>query len=201
MNLLKQAFEKKSAFIGFVIGGDGGIEYCINCCLQLIEGGVNILEIGLPFSDPVADGPIIQRGSLRSLEQGTTPSTILEIARGIRKKAATPLILFSYYNVLLKKGQIYLKELKSAGFNAVIVVDLPPPTEGKTHPYFHALKSAGLHPVFLVTPSTNEKRLSHIAKISEEFIYYACQKGTTGIRAKLPEDIAFHSARIETVKK
>lgn len=196
MNTIEQVFQKGKVFVGFVVGGDGGIDYCTECCLQMIEGGVNILEIGFPFSDPVADGPTIQSAAERSLQGGTTSATLLEIAKRIRAKSSVPLILFTYYNPLLKKGDAYLKELKTAGYDAVLVVDLPAPLDQKPHPYFQALKGAGLHPIFVATPSTDEERLTQLTKISEGFLYYACQKGTTGVRSQLPEDIPFHIARI-----
>lgn len=198
MNRIESIFRKKAAFIGFVVAGHGGLDYCIECCLQLIEGGVDILEIGFPFSDPVADGPVIQRAAQKALEQGTTSATLLAIARAIRKKSQVPLILFTYYNPLLKRGEPYFKELKSAGFDAVLVVDLPTPQRDQgPHPHYEALKTAGLHPIFLATPSTDEQRLAEIAAISEGFLYYACQKGTTGVRNKLPEDLVFQISRIK----
>ena len=196
MNTIEQVFQQKQTFVGFIVGGDGGIDYCTDTCLQMIEGGVDILEIGLPFSDPIADGPVIQRASQRALKCGTTPSTILEIARRIRKKSTAPLILFSYFNPLLKQGDGYLKALKSAGFDAVLVIDLPPPLQQENHPYFQALETAGLLPIFVVTPSTEENRLTQIASISQGFLYYACQKGTTGARDQLPDDVSFPISRI-----
>jgi tryptophan synthase alpha chain len=196
MNPIIQVFRERQAFIGFVVCGDGGIEYCLECCLQMIAGGVDILEIGFPFSDPIADGPVIQKAAQRALKEGTTHTTILEIAKGIRKKSTIPLTLFTYYNPLLKQGDAYLKELKTAGFDAILVVDLPPPLHQKNHPYFQALKAANLLPIFVITPSTGEDRLTQIASISQGFLYYACQKGTTGARAELPKDISFHISRI-----
>ncbi len=183
------------SFVGFVVGGDGGEDYCVECCLQLIEGGIDILEIGFPFSDPVADGPVIQRASERALKGGANGATLLRIAARIREKSAIPLILFTYYNPLLKKGDGYLKELKAAGYDAILVVDLPPPKE-KHHPYFDALEAAGLYPIFLVTPSTDDQRLTQIGEIAQGFLYYACQKGTTGVRDKLPEDFSLQISRI-----
>lgn len=197
MNKIEHVFKNGPTFVGYMTGGDGGADYGIECGLQLIEGGVDILEIGLPFSDPVADGPVIQRASNRALEQGACSEAILKIAKGIRKRSDVPLILFSYFNPLLKKGMPFLKNVYDAGFNAVLVVDLPAPTEEKySHFYYQALKESGLHPIFLVAPSTDEYRLEQIKKISQGFIYYACQKGTTGAKDKLPEDFSFHISRL-----
>lgn len=199
MSTLEKLFQKREIFVGFVVGGDGGIDYCAECCLQLLEGGVDILEIGLPFSDPVADGPVIQRASKRALEGGMTPSKILEIARLIRKKSSAPLVLFSYFNPLLKKGRGYLKELKEAGFDAVLVVDLAPPSDkGESHPFFEDLRALGLDPIFLIAPSTDSARIGQIAEQSRGFLYYACQKGTTGVRDRLPEDFP---SRLSCIRK
>lgn len=196
MNPIKMVFQQEKTFVGFVMACDGGIDYCVECCLQLIEGGVDILEIGFPFSDPVADGPVIQRAAKRSLGYGASSKAILEIARRIRARTGIPLILFTYYNPLLRYGSAFLGLLQSAGFNAVLVVDLPPPEINAPHPYFDTLKKFQLHPIFLVSPSTNEQRLEQIVHVSESFIYFACQKGTTGVRKRLPDDFSFHISRI-----
>lgn len=191
MNKIEQAFKKGPAFIGFLTGGDGGVKYTVDCALQMVEGGVGILEIGFPFSDPIADGPVIQQASMRSLAAGTKAETLLEIAEGVRSKSEVPLVLFSYYNPLLKKGSGYLRELKESGYDAVLAVDLPPPIDGMdAHPYYQALSEAGLHPILIASPSTDCQRLGKIKEKSEGFLYYACQKGTTGVRKSLPDDFA-----------
>lgn len=195
--MITTLFQKKQPFIGFVTGGDGGIDYCVECCLQLIAGGVDILEIGFPFSDPVADGTVIQQSSQRSLDQHTTAETMLEIARRIRKKSDTPLVLFSYFNTLLNSGDLFLSKAKLAGYDAVLIVDLPPfLSDNQLHPYYQEIKEAQLSPIFVISPSTDEKRIRHIASISDCFIYYACQKGTTGVKDKLPDDLLHHISRI-----
>jgi len=154
------------------------------------------LEIGLPFSDPVADGPVIERAHKRALEQGTTCASLLEIARRLRKATNIPLVLFSYYNPLLQKGESYLHELKSAGYDAVLIVDLAAPDNPESEPFYQALKRAGLLPISLATPSTPEDRLKHICKSAEGFIYYVSQKGTTGVRSKLADDFTDQIAKV-----
>jgi tryptophan synthase alpha chain len=197
MNRIEQIFKTRPAFIGFLTGGDGGVDYTIDCALAMLEGGVDILEIGFPFSDPIADGPVIQQASKRSLDQGTTSQTMLEIARGIRKKSDAPLVLFSYFNPLLKKGEKFLKEVNSAGFDAILAVDLPPPIDGmEKHPYYLQLTEAKLHPILLASPSTDPERLVRIKEKAEGFLYYACQKGTTGVRKALPDDFAYNLSRL-----
>lgn len=196
MSRLATAFQKRQPFIGYLTGGDGGIEYSTACALALLEGGVDILEIGLPFSDPVADGPVIERAHKRALSRGITASSILEIARSLRKSSDAPLIAFSYYNPLLQQGEGFLHQLKEAGYDALLIVDLPAPDDPATEPFFQALKRAGLHTISLVTPSTPEERLIHICKSAEGFVYYVMQKGTTGVRSKLADDFSFQIARI-----
>lgn len=194
MDKIKQVFSARPPFIGFLTGGDGGVSYSVDVGLALVEGGVDILEIGMPFSDPVADGPVIQAASERSLAEGTTNETLLAIAEGIRKKSKVPLILFSYFNPLLKAGKPYLAKMKTAGFDGVLIVDLPY-EEGKD--YYNDIKRVGLSSISIVAPSTSEQRLKSIVERSEDFIYYACQKGTTGVRKKLPEDYEQNVSRIK----
>lgn len=197
--MINNLFQAKQLFIGFITGGDGGVAYCVECCLQMIAGGVDMIEIGLPFSDPVADGPVIQRSSQRALDLGTNAETILEIAREIRKHSTVPLVLFSYYNPLLQKGESFLSEAKLAGYDAVLVVDLPVLIEEDDYSYFRIIKESGLCPIFLASPSTDDARLKKITEAAEGFIYYACQKGTTGIKATLPPDFSHHIDRIRQV--
>lgn len=187
----------KKQFVGFVTAGDGGIDYCVECCMQLIEGGVDMLEIGVPFSDPVADGPVIQQSSQRALQAGVTPHTVLEIARRIRQQSSVPLILFSYYNPLLQQGEKYLQEARMAGFDGVLVVDYAPSQYCEDRSFYNTIRSCGMFPVLLVAPSTTEERLQSIVKQAEGFIYYVCQKGTTGVKKNLPQDVA---AKIKLIK-
>jgi tryptophan synthase alpha chain len=196
--MIRKTFQQKQPFIGFITGGDGGIDYCVECCLQLIEGGVDILEIGFPFSDPVADGAVIQSSSQRSIAKETNAKAMLEIARRIRSKTNIPLVLFSYYNTLLSCGDTFLYQAKTAGYDAVLIVDLPPFIADNTlHSYYQSVKEAYLYPIFVIAPSSSQERVNKIAAISEGFIYYACQKGTTGTKEHLPDDLIQHITRIK----
>jgi len=189
MNRIEQVFKNKKPFNAYLTAGDGGIDYFIDCALALIEGGVDVLEIGFPFSDPVADGPVIQRAHHRALEQGVKATALLEIGRRLRKVTDVPMILFSYYNPLLQKGDEYLRQLKTAGFDGILVVDLTvPAVDLESEPFFKAVKEASLIPILLATPSTNATRLSQIGKMAQGFLYYVSQKGTTGVRSQLADD-------------
>ena len=199
MNRIDNTFRKTKPFIGYLTGGDGGLDYSVACALALIKGGVDILEIGFPFSDPVADGHVIQKAHERALAGKTTSADILEIARRIRQTSDIPLVLFSYYNPILQKGPRYLHQVKSAGFDAVLTVDLPVPINPEeSDPFFTALTEAELCPILLATPSTDQKRLLQISKSAKGFLYYVSQKGTTGMRTKLADDF---SARMALIRK
>ncbi|MBA3721961.1 MAG: tryptophan synthase subunit alpha [Parachlamydiaceae bacterium] len=197
MNRIAKTFQKTKPFIGYLTGGDGGLEYSVDCALALIDGGVDILEIGMPFSDPVADGPVIQKAHERSLAHGTTSSTILEIGKRLRNVTDIPLVLFSYYNPILQRGDQYLHQLKSAGFDAILIVDLAVTADPQnTEPFFKAVADANLLPILLATPSTSHDRLLQISKIAKGFLYYVSQKGTTGVRSKLADDFSLQVTRL-----
>jgi len=195
MNRISQAFTKGPAFISYVTAGDGGADYTVEACLALIEGGVDLLEIGIPFSDPVADGPVIQLAMQRALKQGTTPHTLLKVVRKIRTHSDIPIILFSYYNPIFALGQPFLEEVYDAGCDGALIVDLP---LEEADPYKEVMLKTHLEPIFIATPASTDLRLIEIDKASKGFIYYACRKGTTGVRSGLP---ATFSEDIQRVKK
>lgn len=199
MDRLARSFKDKKTFIGYFTAGDGGLDYSVACGEALVEGGVDILEIGLPFSDPIADGPVIQRAHQRALDNGATSFTALETARRLRKNnSEIPLVLFSYYNPLLQKGKGFLKEVKDAGFDALLTVDLSIGTSDEdSNSFFHEIKNAGLLPIVLATPSTTEKRIEQIHPFAEGFLYYVSQKGTTGVRSQLADDFAIQMERLK----
>lgn len=202
MNRIEKVFKKTKPFIGYLTAGDGGIEYTLNCALALVAGGVDILEIGFPFSDPVADGPIIQRAHERALSQRTTSKNILEIAIRLRQQTDVPLVLFSYFNTLLQRGDGYLNDLKSAGFDGILVVDLAVPlNDEKSEPFFQKIEEAGLISILLATPSTKQERLEQMSEIAKGFLYYVSQKGTTGIRTQMANDFSEQMKRIKSTFK
>jgi tryptophan synthase alpha chain len=197
MDRIGKTFQKTKPFIGYLTGGDGGLDYSVESALALIQGGVDILEIGLPFSDPVADGPVIQKAHERALEAGTKAATILEIAKRLRQVTDVPLVLFSYYNPILQKGKQYLHQLKVSGFDAVLIVDLAVPMNCEdSEPFFQNLIDAQLLPILLATPSTDLGRLLQISKIAKGFLYYVSHKGTTGMRSRLADDFPAQIARL-----
>lgn len=191
MSLLKSVFEKKAAFVGYLTGGDGGIQFSVEAGLALLEGGVDILELGVPFSDPVADGPTIQKACQRALQCRTTPDSILEIASQIKRHSpSAPLVLFSYFNPVLQGGESFLKSAKKAGLDGMLLLDLP-----FNHSFYNI--HTELDPILVASPSIPSSRLEQIVQKGRGFIYYACQKGTTGIRAALPDDLTLQIQRIK----
>lgn len=196
-NRIEQAFHHP-VFAAYYTAGDGNEDYLVAITEALEEGGVNLLEIGFPFSDPLADGPVIQQAMQRSLQNKTGPRQVLNLAARIRRNTEMPLILFSYYNPILIQGEHFLQEVKQAGFDGVLVVDLPL-EEGRE--FYEKVQLAGLVPIFIATPSTSEERLQKILKDAKGFLYYVLQKGTTGARESLPEGFENHIKRIKNISR
>ncbi len=191
MSRISQAFAEKQAFIGYLTAGDASKERF----LSLIEMGVNILEIGIPFSDPVADGPVIQKAMERSLRAGTTPENALQLVAELRKESEVAIVLFTYFNPIQRDLRGFLAQAKKAGADGVLIVDLPL-EESAT--YQRLCKEFGLAPIFVIAPSTPPERICAISDAAKGFIYYACRKGTTGARSSLPEDLAEKIAQIRS---
>ena len=198
MSRIKEAFANK-AKIAYLTAGDGGITQSIEYFVALTKGGVNLLEIGIPYSDPVADGPVIQQAMERALASGTTVSDVLDIVRQVRAQTTAAIILFSYYNPLQENLAEFLTSAKLAGADGVLIVDLP--YEEATE-YRRLCKILGLAPIMVIAPSTSFNRMKLIlAGLEDGFIYYACQKGTTGTRDGLPSDLASQLALIKKASK
>lgn len=192
---IKKLFMNHKAFIAYLTADDGGIQRTLDAALALIEGGVNMLEIGMPFSDPVADGPVIQRAATRSLAAGTTLEDVLWLTREIRKQSSIPLILFSYFNPILSVLKSnFLTKAKAAGLDALLLVDCP---LEESQPIREQCNQNELDLIQVITPSTTSARLKKINQYAQGFLYYACRKGTTGVRNALPDDF---SQQIESIK-
>lgn len=197
--LINQTFAKGPAFLAYITAGDGGLDYSLEAALALIKGGVDILEIGVPFSDPVADGPVIQRAMQRALNNETTLFDALNLAQKIKQHTNIPIVLFSYYNPILAVMKSNFFELaQQSKIDAILIVDLPL-EEAADHE--KNCKLAHIDPIFIITPVTSQPRLLTIDQHSSAFLYYACQKGTTGIRNSLPAGIAENLTTIKKVVK
>jgi len=176
-------------FVAYITAGDGGIQKSLDYALALIDGGVTMLEIGVPFSDPIADGPVIQRAMTRALQSHTTLKDILYLAQEIRKYSPIPLILFSYLNPLLSaQNTDFFTQAKLAGINNILIVDCPMEESNLLH---------NLNSIYVITPNTSPERIRVLDQSGRGFLYYACRKGTTGIKTGLPDDFA---ERIKLIK-
>lgn len=197
MSIIQDVFKKGPAYVAYLIAGDGGMKKSLADMLALIEGGVDILEIGMPFSDPVADGPTITKAAIRSLDQGTTLDDVLNLVKSIRQKTEIPIILFTYYNpIFIAASQDFYARAKAAGVNGILTVDLP---LEESQEYQMNCKQHDLDPVFLVAPSTPIDRVREIARYSKGMLYYVCRKGVTGVKNELPEELAQKLAEIKSV--
>lgn len=183
---ISQFFKQGKAFIAYLTAGDGGIQQTLDAALALIEGGVNLLEIGMPFSEPVADGPVIQRAAARAIKAGINLQDILWLTQQIRQRTDIPLVLFSYFNPILAKMQTnFLQEAAAAGIDGLLLVDCPIEEAAEIR---QACLAQHIAPIYMLTPYTSLERIQQTANYGEGFLYYACRKGTTGVRAALPED-------------
>ncbi|HTR03265.1 MAG TPA: tryptophan synthase subunit alpha, partial [Thermoanaerobaculia bacterium] len=193
MSLIAKAFsraraEARAAFVAYLTAGDPSPEATVGLAKALDRAGADALELGVPFSDPIADGPVLQRAAARALETGTTLSTVFEIARRVRAETNLALVLFSYVNPILRRGiGRSAREARAAGFDGVLLTDLPPEEAGPIQP---VLREAGLDTVFLVSPTSPAGRMRAAARLSSGFLYVVSRAGTTGARAALGDDLA-----------
>jgi tryptophan synthase alpha chain len=187
----------RGGLIPFVTAGDPDLETTELLLIELAKAGANIIEVGFPFSDPVADGKVIQRASERALKKGVTLSdTLLCISRA-KKRVDVPIVLFSYLNPILKFGTDRLAdEAKKAGVDAVLVTDLVPE---EAEPWMSAFRNRNMDFIFLVAPTTSDKRLAFIAQRASGFIYAVSRAGVTGERDEMPRDAEPLLQRIRAV--
>jgi len=180
-------FYNKPALVAYVTCGDPDLATTRDIVLAAIEAGADVIELGVPFSDPVADGPVIQRASERALRHGTTLAQVLTLAAELRQHAqSTGLIVFSYLNPILRMGlEKFCKVARAAGVDGALVTDLPVEEAGE---YLRAMRAHDLAPVFLAAPTSTDERLKRIAQASQGFVYAVSRTGVTGQRQRLADD-------------
>ncbi len=177
--------EKRKAFIAYLTAGDPSPELSAPLVLALERGGADLIELGVPFSDPIADGPVIQRASERALEKGTTMKGILEMIREIRKQSEIPLLLFSYLNPVMHYGfEALARDAAAAGIDGILLTDLS--VEEAEEPV-KRIREQSLDAVFLAAPTSSERRLKLVGKHSSGFVYLVSRTGVTGEQASLSE--------------
>jgi tryptophan synthase alpha chain len=192
MNRIEEKFKKlkseqRAAFIPYITAGDPSIEVTKKLFIALEESGADIIELGVPFSDPIADGPTVQKASERALKTGINLKSILELVKDLRQRSELPIALLTYYNTLLKYGiEAFSADAVEAGVDGVIVADLPPE---EAEPIIEAAKKCDLATIFLVAPTSTPERMALIASVSSGFIYCVSVTGVTGARSSLSEYI------------
>jgi tryptophan synthase alpha chain len=179
--------EGKKGFIPFVTAGDPDLQTTEELLVELSQAGATLIELGVPFSDPMADGPVIQRASERALKHGFGVDEVLETARRARERMATPIILFSYFNPLLQFGSRRLAKIaKASGIDGVLVTDLTPEEAGELA---SELRANELDMIFLVAPTSTDVRLKLVAEHATGFIYAVSRAGVTGERANVSSEV------------
>jgi tryptophan synthase alpha chain len=171
----------------YLTAGDPLLDATRRFVLSMAEAGADVVELGVPFSDPIADGPVIQRASERSLKSGTTLAKVIELVREIRHESAVPLVLFSYFNPVLQMGlERFADSAAAAGADGVLITDLTPEESAE---YRAVVSSRGLDTVFLAAPTSTDERLTRIAACTSGFLYLISRTGVTGAKDALPEDL------------
>ncbi|MBN2452842.1 MAG: tryptophan synthase subunit alpha [Candidatus Omnitrophica bacterium] len=179
---------RKKAFIAYITAGDPSLLMTGRIAMALEDAGVDILELGIPFSDPIADGPTIQEASGRALKGGVTLHKIFNMVKGLRKKSEMPIVFMTYYNPILRYGlSEFFKKCRDAGVDGVIVPDLPCEEASEVKRY---ARPNGIDTIFLAAPTSPSGRIRQIALSSRGFIYYVSLTGVTGARRDLAADIA-----------
>lgn len=201
MNRIEQRFAglKASGRRGLVVyigAGDPDLEATRRLALAFDTAGVDILELGVPFSDPLADGIVNQLAAQRGLESGTTPPKVLATVAEIRRESGIPIVLYIYFNLLHRVGvDHFIREAAAAGVDGLLVLDLPPE---ESESYEALMAAAGLCPVYLIAPTTPDARIAVIAPRARGFIYYVSREGVTGMQSQVSDTIALMTAKIRS---
>lgn len=192
MNRIQRAFSNQ-ALIGYLTAGDGD---SLENFIKLSLSGANVLEIGIPFSDPIADGPVIQTAMKRSLQKNTSVHDVLLLIANLRARVDAAIIVFTYLNPIQGDFDGFLRSAKRAGADGILIIDLP---IEEADEYRRICKEIDLAPIFVIAPSTPLERMRRIAQAGDGFLYYACRKGTTGVRSDLPDDLTHKIAEIRSI--
>jgi len=173
------------ALIGFTVAGDPDLTTSIRIALTLIHAGTDILELGVPFSDPVADGPTIQRAGDRALAAGTTPDTVFAIVREVRGHSDVPIVLLTYFNTVFRRGiERFYRDARAAGVDGILIADLPVEESGEV---LEAAEKNAIDQILLVAQTTSDERLRTIAANAGGFLYLVSVLGVTGARSGVPQ--------------
>jgi tryptophan synthase alpha chain len=201
MDRIAQAFararsQNRAAFVAYLCAGDPDFAASLAACQAVLNGGADLLELGVPFSDPLADGLTNQLAAQRALEAGMTPARVLELVRRLRADHPdTPIVFYTYYNLVFANGvDACVRAARAAGVDGMLTLDLPPEEAGEL---LAACRAHDLKTVFIVAPTTPPRRIPKIAAAATGFIYYVSREGVTGVRAEMAEGITEAVARIK----
>lgn len=186
--------EGQKGFVAYIGAGDPNLEATEQLASALDEAGVDILELGVPFSDPLADGVVNQLAAQRGLESGTTPGKLFSTIRSIRQKSQIPIVLYVYFNLIHRVGvKEFIEAAQESGVDGLLVLDLPPE---ESENYELVMKQAGMCPIYLIAPTTPEERIRQIVPRASGFIYYISREGVTGMQSTISNSIDSMTATI-----
>ena len=200
MSRIQAAFDRlreqgRRGMVTYVTAGDPDAETSARILIALAQAGADILEVGVPFSDPLADGPVIQRATERALAAGMTLRGTLDVVRQVRGAVATPIVLFTYANPVVRMDpEVFARAAREAGVDGVLILDYP---VEEAEPLRAPLIAAGLDPIFLISPTTTDERIRRSAELGRGFLYLISRLGVTGIRDSLADDV---SALVQRVR-
>jgi tryptophan synthase alpha chain len=180
------AFQTRPALVAYITCGDPDLATSRDIALAAIESGARVIELGVPFSDPLADGPVIQRASQRALRHGASLAQVIELGKDIRRESQAGLIIFSYLNPILRMGiDNFAAALQDAGIDGALVTDLP---VEEADDYLSNMRRRNLATIFLAAPTSTDERLKRIAEVSRGFVYAVSRTGVTGARQEMAQD-------------
>src|SRR5580693_7350014 len=199
MNRIEERFARlkkdgQKGFIVYIGAGDPNLEMTRRLALAFDKIGVDVLELGVPFSDPLADGLVNQLAAQRGLESGTTPSKVLQTVADIRRESQIPIVLYIYFNLIHKHGlERFVRDAAAAGVDGLLALDLPPE---ESENYEAVMRDSGLCVIYLVAPTTPDDRIELIVKRATGFVYYVSREGVTGMQARVSDTIGSMVAKI-----
>ena len=201
MNRITERFhhlrqQGRKGLVIYIGAGDPDLEATRQLAVSFDRVGVDVLELGVPFSDPLADGLVNQLAAQRGLESGTTPAKVLETVAAIRKESQIPIILYLYFNLIHRHGlERFIREASAAGVDGLLVLDLPPEESAI---YDTLMRASGLAAIYLVAPTTPEDRIAAIVSRGSGFVYYVSREGVTGVQTRVSDTIASMTAMIRS---
>ncbi|MDR1252779.1 MAG: tryptophan synthase subunit alpha [Treponema sp.] len=196
MSNIAKAFQNGKVFIGFVTGGDPDIEKTKEFVLEMIRAGADLIEIGIPFSDPIAEGPVIQEANIRALSAGTTVGKLFDLVKDLRQETAVPLVFLTYLNPVFHYGyDAFFKRCGVAGLDGIIIPDLPFEEQPELR---ETASKYGVDLISLIAP-TSEERIKEIARTASGYIYIVSSMGVTGVRGEITTDLAAIAAALRSV--